>query len=291
MRGPIVLASVVGALGCGGVSGGHDGGGNIKLSGRLVVGEQTAYARALFPASPPAAGEPLVGYQLQCVTFATPPGAASGTADATGAVSLELAAGGVPFGCFVLDEQGAPVAVLVFREGEEMGQTVTLSRDADLGTVVVDLGNGVASSAVPLDGAVTGSGDVECPLGEWTATLPPKDGCPADLTSTFWVARTPAGEYVMSFRVGPMRIGGSATCADRVETDVAVSWTSGVLSFTLPADPSCPTKTIVATMTPNRNCTAMTAEMHYANCASCDQGCQCGGSLECPMPSTTVTRK
>lgn len=295
MRVAIFVMSLALVIGCsGGTSQQGDGGtdGIITLSGTLIAGSQTPYTKSLVPRSPPPDdGEPLVGYQLYCVVFADPPTAATGTADAAGLVAIDLAAVGVSFGCFVLDDQDAAVATLVFMDGLERGQTITLTGDAELGTVTVDLGNGVAQSAIPLGGTLTGGGDVACPMGEWTATSPPKDGCLEDLTTTFWIAQTTAGQYLMSFRAGPMRIGGSQECTDRVEPDVPVNVTDGVLSFTIAGDPTCPSQLIVGTMTPNADCTELAAEMHYSNCASCDQGCECDGDLDCPMPSTTATRK
>ncbi|MDY0001084.1 MAG: hypothetical protein RBU30_07310 [Polyangia bacterium] len=267
---------------------------SLTLTAALVAGPQTSYQEPSgkpIPPAPPEDGDPLAGYKLYCVSFADPPTAATGTADASGLVSIDIAAVGVAFGCFVLDDQGAAVAVLVFMDGLVRGQTITLVGDADLGTVTVDLGGGVAQSAIPLGGALTGGGEVECPLGEWTTTSPPKDGCPADFVTTFWVARNTEGQHIMNYRAGPMRVGGASECTDRVETDVPVTVTDGVLSFTISADPTCPTKTIVATMTPNSSCTELAVEMHYANCASCDQGCECGGTLDCPMPSLTATKK
>jgi len=296
MRTAISMLSLALVMGCDGGTkqeGDSGVGGSITLTGTLTAGTQTPYeSSSLLPIPPPPAeGDPLAGYQLYCVTFADPPTAATGTADGSGRVTIDLAALGVAFGCFVLDDQDAAVASLVFMSGLERGQTITLAGDTDLGTVTVDLDDGIALSAVPAGGDLTGGGDVACPLGEWIATSPPKDGCPTDLITTFWVAQTTEGQYLMSFRSGPMRVGGAPECTDRVMTDVPVTVNEGVLSFTIPGDPSCPSTTIVATMTPNAGCTELAAEMHYGNCASCDQGCECGGTLDCPMPSATATRK
>lgn len=295
MRTVICVLSLVLVLGCGDETPRQNDGSmdeTISLSGTLIAGSQVPYTSSLvLTPPPPADGVPLAGYQFYCVTFADTPTAATGTADAAGLVTIDLAAVGVAFGCFVLDDQAAAVAVLVFMDGLERGQTMTLTDDADLGTITVDLSDGVAQSAIPLGGSLTGGGDVECPLGEWFASSPPKDGCVDNLTSTFWIAQDTAGHYLMSFRSGPMRIGGASECTDRVQVDVPVTWSDGILSFTIPGDPSCPSKIIVATMTPNANCAELEVNMHYGNCASCDQGCQCGGTLDCPMPSTTATRK
>jgi hypothetical protein len=296
MRALLCVLSLALVLGCQDETppqhGDSDTGGTIALSGTLIAGSQAPYSlSAVSPLPPPADGDPLMGYQLYCVTFADPPTAAAKSADETGLVTMELAAVGVAFGCFVLDDQAVPVAVLVFMDGLTRGQTITLTDDADLGTITVDLGEGVAQSGIPIGGALTGGGDVPCPLGEWLASSPPKDGCEDDLLTTFWIAQDTAGQYLMSFRTGPMRLGGGSECTDRVETDVPVNWSDGILSFTIPGDPSCPSKTIVATMTPNENCTELQVDMHYGNCASCDQGCECDGTLDCPMPSTTATRK
>lgn len=76
----------------------------------------------------PEQGIPLEGYQLYCVTFATPPSAATGTADAGGQVTLWLEAESVPFGCFVLDAQGSDL--MKCSDNSKAGLPVTLNEGA-----------------------------------------------------------------------------------------------------------------------------------------------------------------
>jgi hypothetical protein len=155
------------------------------------------------PLSPaPAQGDPLVGYQLYCVTFATPPTAASGTADAAGQVTLGIDALGVAFGCFILDADGESVATLIFTSGEHRGQTITLTGDTELGSILVDLDNGVAQTDVTSTGTITGSGGLPCPLGTWV-TPKSQPQCGDNGTVTFWFVQDASGEYRVSFTIGP----------------------------------------------------------------------------------------
>ncbi len=133
----VALSSVtLGVVGCGGSSGGSGGAAakNITIAGTLDAGSVTSAltggSSALSVSSPLA----LAGYKLYCVTFNTPPVSGTATADATGSVSLTLAAQGVPFGCFILDAQDKAVATLMFTSGSQNGQTLTSSADANLGT-------------------------------------------------------------------------------------------------------------------------------------------------------------
>src|ERR1041385_736801 len=96
----LVYALAVAATACGGSSDktpdapSPDAKTSVKMTGSLQ-----SSMLAVAPIS-------LAGYQLYCVTFASPPMAASGTADATGVVSVTLPPA-TPFGCFVLDASGA----------------------------------------------------------------------------------------------------------------------------------------------------------------------------------------
>jgi len=100
MRSAICALCLAFTMGCGtaevaSLDGGTGAG--ITISGKLVVGAQPVVPPPPIPPySPPppppapAPGDPLVGYQPNCVTFATPPTATSATADAEGHVTLDL---------------------------------------------------------------------------------------------------------------------------------------------------------------------------------------------------------
>lgn len=267
----------------------------ITLSGTLVAGAQpTTLAPRILPSSLPAfapaslpaaleSGDPLAGYQLYCVTFATPPGAASGTADESGAVSLEIDAAGVPFGCFVLDADGEGVAALLFSSGTEQGQTITLTGDADLGTITVDLGNGVAMTEIGNAGTLTGSDDLPCPLGAWVIDVPRED-CIGMASVTTWIVKTETGDYRVSFTIGPIRLPGTeGVCGYRSEADLPATWDDGTLTFSILNDPNCAVVLDTLVMTPNAACTEIAIESTVGPCAACNEGgCGCGeGELLC----------
>jgi|GEM_PF-1842616 len=266
--------------------------GGITLSGKLVAGTQkpvTPPPPRYIPPPPPAPGDPLVGYKLYCVTFTNPPVAAAGTSDAAGQVSLDIDASGVALGCFVLDTSGEAVAALVFSSGPERGQTITLTGDADLGTITVDLDNGIAQADITEVGTITGSDDMECPLGTWTATVP-REECTGTATSYFVIFKNSEGQYRMSFRVGPLMLP-SCDCCEHALSDIPGTASGGALTFSFPGDMSCPTKIMTVTLTPNADCTEMTGEVSLSGCLACQtQGCDCGGDLTCPQPSITAIR-
>ena len=262
----------------------------IRLSGKLVAGSQaTSNRKGFIPMDIPATGTPLMGYQLFCVTFADPPAAATGVADAQGQVAINLEAQGVPFGCFVLDADGNGVATLFFTSGGQEGQMITLTGDTELGSITVDLNNGVAQTALMTTGTLSGSDDFSCPLGEWVASVSREGEC-GDLTSVVWFAKTPAGDYTASFTVGPLYESGMGL--DNSKAGLAVTRQDGAFSFTFPHDPRhCPSRMAIITATPNEACTELQVVFSYGDCVSCEQdACGCESGTEVCQQQYTLTR-
>jgi len=313
VRNTIIVLALMHLMGCGGgdtVSadsggvpdgGGQDGGvgdagsAGITLSGALVAGAQTPAAPPPISPSPaPAQGDPLVGYQLYCVTFATPPTAASGTADATGQLTLSLDALGVAFGCFVLDADGTGVASVIFMSGAQSGQTVTLTGDTDLGSITVDLDNGVAQTDVTSTGTITGSGGLACPLGEWVLSVPREDCGGGNATVSLWFVQDADGQYTASFTIFPVRLPGTdpEVCGRHSETDLPVTKSGGAFTFKFLNNPNCALVYDTLVATPNAGCTQLAVAGSIDGCMSCAEGqCGCGeGSMSCPQ-NFTATRK
>lgn len=163
------------------------------------------------------------------------------------------------------------------------------SGDTDFDTITVDVDNGVAEADATSSGTLTGSDGFDCPLGTWTVTVPRPD-CTGTATSDFWITRDPAGQLRVGFIIGEIDIPGLG-CAYRSEADIPATETGETLAFSFPADPSCPTKMIAVTATPNAGCTELAMTSTYENCAACESGtCTCGGSLSCPMSPSTAFR-
>ena len=287
----IALLGFLLAPGCGGGdSGGTDaGGGAIALTGVLVEGAQTPGTEMSMHATR-AAGDPLVGYQLYCVTFADPPTAGTATADQNGQVVLEIAAQGIPFGCFILDAAGDPAATLIFMSGGQESQTITLTEDTNLGQIDVDLDHGVAEGDLGSADSLTGSEDLTCPLGTWFASVTRED-CEGT-TVRVWIARETNGQYTVSYTIGPIWMSDVQACVDHSETGLPVTESDGTLSFSSQHDAvGCPSRLMTLAMTPNGACTETAVHMSYGPCLSCDEG-QCGceeGTLTCTA-DYTLTR-
>ncbi len=316
MRDTLCALGLLLMLGCGGgtsasndVAGGLDGVATdgtvagITLSGRLVAGAQVAASASPIPQSLPASlpageqrsalasGDPLVGYQLYCVTFATPPTAASGTADATGQVTLDLDAAGVAFGCFVLDTDGKGVATLIFTSGAQRGQTLTLTADADLGSIQVDLDNHVAQTDVSTTGTLTGSDGLACPLGAWVLSVPRQD-CTGTATVTLWFTKTADGQYRASFTIGPIELPTTRVCGYHSEVDLPMTESGGAFTFTFLNNPTCALIFDTVVATPNGDCTQIAAASSIAGCVGCTEGqCGCGGGTQTCTQSLTATRQ
>ena len=264
----------------------------IRLSGKLVAGIQTSSNRkSLVRMDVSDAGTPLAGYQLYCVTFADPPAAGTGVADAQGQVAIDLEAQGVAFGCFVLDTDGNGVATLFFTSDSQQGQTITLTGDTELGSITVDLDNGVAETFVTTTGSLSGSEDLPCPLGEWVASVSREGEC-GDVTSVVWFAKTPAGEYTASFTVGPLYESKVEMCLDNSKAGLAVTEQDGTLSFAFHHDPeSCPSRMATILATPNEACTGLDVVYSYGPCASCEQNsCGCEDGTEVCQQQFTLVR-
>ncbi len=295
MRKAICVVGLVCLSGCaGGTTGATDSGGDaasrtLTLSGKLVAGAQASAAVASPVQSALAApGDPLVGYQLYCVTFGTPPVATSGTADAAGQVALSIEAVGVPFGCFILDAEGKGVATLIFTSGVQRGQTVTLTGDADLGSIMVDLDNGVAQTVLAPQGSLTGSDGLACPLGEWTFTVPSPGEC-GDAKVVCWFARLASGEYTLSFTVGPQHISQN-TCGYMSRTDLPVTENGDTFSFGFEGNAGTSAGPMTFVVTPDEGCAKLALDETLTGCKSCDGDCEMGGDLTCHKQYTATRR-
>jgi len=272
------LAIAIGAVGCGGAStkpGTGNSANDITISGTLSTASASALAssRALHTSGLSAAVSTLSGYRLYCVTFSTPPVSGTADADASGVVSLTLAAKDVPFGCFILDAQGKGVATLMF--GSQNAQTVSLSGSANLGTITVDTTSGVAQAGVPSAGTVVTSTptSVPCPLGTWGYVTGNGSG-------TTWVAQDATGQYVVS-------VSGSDSNGTTSFTNLPSTYSNGTLTIG-PYNPEVNlnnpcygTKTETVTLTANSSCTEMTGTGVKSGCTG-----QCG----CEDDTITVTK-
>lgn len=260
--------------------------GGIVLSGQLVEGSQGSSQKSKTLVKR-AAGDPLAGYKLYCVTFTTTPAAATGTADIDGKVTLEIDAAGVPVGCFVLDTGDNAVATIIFSDGTSTGQTVTFTESTDVGGITVDLANGVALA--PIDGGISGSLNMPCPLGTWITDVPRED-C-TGTTARFTISREPDGEYLVSFILGPIWMSDVQDCVETCQSGLAATESSGTWTISFPHDPiACPSRQMVVNMTPNDDCTELSVQSSYGPCVSCDTG-ECGceqGAQTCTASFTAV---
>ncbi len=118
-------------------------------------------------------------YKLYCVTFEESPSSASGDADSAGKFQLTLpGAKDKPFGCFVQSKTtSAIVATLVFQDtsgsslggGSQKQGQISLSGDASLGTITLDLDKGIAT--VDMANITTATTDVsDSDLFDFTGT-------------------------------------------------------------------------------------------------------------------------
>ena len=254
---------------------------SITLTGQLVGGTYTGG-----PISPRLAPSgPLAGYQLSCVTFGTPPVAASATADAVGMFALMMNAAGVPFGCFILDPSGTAIATLVFTTGSLNSLTVSFAQDGSLGTIIVDGTSGLAQATLTSGGTLlTGAGGVPCPLGTWLVTIGDV-GCATPLIATVWVAKSPTGQYLLSFTSGPE---GHLNCGYESGSNIPATYANGVLSFAGSSINSCPV-TSMDSLTPDPQC--QTASVAWTQvCGTCADGSACCGPQTCTA-SKPATRQ
>lgn len=262
----------------------------IVVSGRLVEGAQIQPQNVSRGLVPRESGDPLAGYQLYCVTFASPPIAAVGTADVDGNVSIELDAAGVPFGCFVLDTEGTAVATLIFSDGLDSGQTVTLSESTDLGGIIVDLSNSVAMAPNVPAGQIATSDDMPCPLGTWVTDVPRDDGC-TGTTVSFTISQEPDEGYLVSFILGPIWMSEAGGCVNHCMSGLVATESSAIWAFSFQHDPQqCPSRMMDVELTPGSECGELTVNTSYGPCLSCTEG-QCGceeGTETCTGTYTAI---
>jgi hypothetical protein len=244
------------------------------------------------------ASGPLAGYQLSCVTFGMPPVAGSATADSNGMLTLTLDAANVPFGCFIIDPNGEPVATVEFTSGSTSSFTVSFSQSGSLGTVTVDLSTGLAQVVLTGSGVlVTGTPTTTCPLGTWTDATGILDSCGTQ-DATVWVARLPSGQHTVSYIVGPVDLGdaGGGGCGNRSVSNLAASYSNGQLTFTAPDDNSgCSARSTIVTFTPDALCHSATVELAFTGCGTCGAPmngvCSGCGTETCMITINPATRQ
>ncbi len=289
--------------------------GALQLTTGQVTGALTVQKSAL--QSPLTSA--LAGYKLYCVTFKTPPASGAAVANDSGAVSLSLAALGVPFGCFVLDTSGAGVATLIFTTttgGQSSGQTASFSGNASLGDITVDSSTGFAQATIPSGGQLvtTTPSDVACPVGTWDVTADTYtcnsdgscvSGCtPGDevtSTATVWIVKdATTNSLKASFT--------HWSCQNESWSNVPATFSNNVL--TIGPFVAGQTQTLQATVSMTvdaTNCTSATgATITWEHCFSCtlmggQSGCEecdpnppnaCGGgSTTCSSSLASVTKE
>lgn len=299
----VALATVAAVLAaCGGSSsnnGGPPPSGNITISAQLVSGsvtttaltEATAGSALMMPRS--AQVTALVGYKLYCVTFQSPPVAASGVADGSGNVSVTLAAKGIAFGCFIRDSSDNTVATLSFQSAGTNGTTLTLNGDGNLGSVTVDTSTGLATAS-PAAGTVASTPPAAtCPTGYWIVQTGSSSCSTTPTTAKVWIAPNPAGGYLATIVHGPSMIHGTNTCGYESFGAVPVSYNGSTHQFTVgpfSTNGSCNQQLTVVLQT-DANCSTATASASFQNCTSCGSGGDvCGGNVNNSCsPSLTCT--
>jgi hypothetical protein len=302
----IALFTAVLFSACGG-GGGSTPASTTTISGKLLSGTVTPVgdiAAKGFKVA--AAGEPLVGYQLYCVTFSTPPLSASGTSGSDGSVTVTFDAASATFGCFILDSEGNGVATLIFTNGDAttFSQTVTATGTVDLGTVTVSLssvagGTGAAQATAPSGVTIvtTTPSGATCPEGSWFATgIGHSPTCPEgkDTESSVWIVKEPDGTYAISFTT--YNAGIYEQCTTGSKSDIPMTFEGSVVSATFPfdfevPDPCSPSKIATLRVTTNADCTTGEISGEVTNCATCDPApCNGCGTLTCPL-SGTVTKQ
>ena len=291
----LAVASLVLISSCGG--GGDSPAASTTITGKLVEGTVDPVA-SLGAKGLKAAGDPLEGYSLSCVTFSSPPLSASGTAGADGTVTVTFQASSATFGCFVLNADGESVATLIFVNADESqsGQTVTASGSVDVGNIKVEAQTGAAQATTPSGLSIADTpADAACPEGTWlTSTLGHSDSCEEgkDLRTAVWIAKEPSGEYTLSFTT--YNVGIYEKCSIGSRSGIPVEIVGNVANFEFPYQfenpPDCPEMVAYAIVTTNEACTSGEVTIDIVNCGTCDpmpSGC---GSENCRITGT-VTRQ
>lgn len=309
-----LLVALVGAFCSCGSSGGTTPTSTTTLSAKLYSGTvgriDPSISKAVSKAVTPDA--PLEGYQLYCVTFSTPPLSGTGTSGADGSVTVEIGAGSADLGCFVLDADGTSVATSIFTSSDltQSGQTIAASDTADFGTITTSLEWGVASGTIPSNVTIdtTTPSAATCPEGTWVFdTGEQNPECPEGTTTTgiFWIAKTPEGNYIVSYTTYNIGLHPdpddpeTAECLTASQSGITATWDGTTL--TIPAwlgeeKQLCPNKYNAAVITPDATCTTATGtrtaigcgvdhpEHEYCYCP------ECGGAETCDT-AFTMTRQ
>ncbi len=287
------------SLACGGKN--NSPANNVTITGQLQSGSVTRLSVERTDGLTTRTDEltgPLAGYILYCVTFASPPVAGSGTADAAGNVSVTLAAQGVAFGCFVQDPGGNTVATLSFQSGSTSGSSLNVSGSTSLGTITVDTSSGLASANVSTGTVAATPPGSACPLGTWIfQTGASESACVStapQTTARIWVAPAANGGYTVSLTHGP-ESHGQGSCTYGAWSGMAGTYANGKLTFGPfngnSGGGSCP-QMITIQMTPSADCTTGTAAVHFEGCSSCGTGgnaCSGSGSPTCGTTTCNAT--
>ena len=290
-----------GLAACGG-GGGSTPTSTTSISGKLLSGTVSPVAAmTVKDLKVAAAGDPLVGYQLYCITFATPPLAASGISGSDGSVTLSFDTSSATFGCFILDADGNGVATLIFVNGAAtgFGQTVTATGTVDLGTITVELRTGAAQATTPSGVTIdtTTPTAATCPLGSWYATdVGQSPTCPPEqkTESSVWIVKKPDGTYAASFTT--YNVGIYEQCSIGSRSDIPMTFGDNQAIFSFPFDfenpPYCdplPLRIATVVVNVNSDCTTGTISGTVTNCGSCTPApCSECGSLTCDLTGNVV---
>jgi hypothetical protein len=249
---------------------------NITLTATLSDPLPVILAGAI--RAPLAAATAWTGYTLSCVTFGTPPVAATGTADLAGFLSLTFAGKDVPFGCYLLDPTARAVATLLFSSGARYGQTLVLGANVYLGTIQFSPDTGVALAQVPAGGVLvtTTPAGVACPSGTW-AMGGSSSPCPSGtVTADVWIAQNPTGLFLSSFTAYDSRTK-TLACGPESWANVPATVAGSTLVIG-PFDasrPSCPAKTMTLQMTVDPSCLTMAGVGVERGCPTGQTDCTC----------------
>ena len=173
----------------------------VTLTGTLQQGTITAMGLVSYGNNVHVlATTPLADFQLYCVTFENSPVGVKGTADSSGKFSLSIKSY-TPFGCFVLDANNQHVADLLFAglgttSGTYSG-SIMLTDNANVGTITIDPGTGMAVVNVAGVGGVAGNnitGTAFDPTGAWNFACASPAGdpvysCPQDAPPYLYLHR------------------------------------------------------------------------------------------------------
>jgi hypothetical protein len=255
-----LLGLAVGVTLIGSCGGSSNGPANITITGSLSGSRRAARAeRSSF-----------TGYELYCVTFASPAASGTGIVDSNQNISVTLAAANTPFGCFLLDASGNIVAQLAFTDSNSnSGNVATLSGNTNLGTITVNTTGGSAQAQTPVTLGTTTSG-APCPLGVYyNGDIGPGDHlCSGpDATATLFVAQSANGQYSVSQTFTQAQAGNNI-CGTYtfLPSSSAIQYSNGTLMFTF--TPTGAPGPISVTMTFNATCSSVQWQLTETGCSS-----------------------